>query len=198
MLSCYALARRAGTGHMRPNCTHASRCPLAASQYERSFLPHRLNNWETPNEANQKQDRFGPLPARTGKTTTIVEPNGHLKATHKKTGTSAAFTTTKETSRPVYAASKPRWPTVGCSHPLASQAAVEMFGCAQKQLWGHFLKSGSTCAEERFMGMGSTCRLQDGLQGNSDRVSTAHNNPCSDLHDRTQGFQLPPLDMVKM
>lgn len=99
---------------------------LAASQYERSFAPRGLNNWEVPDDKKLAQDRFGILPARSGKTTTIVEPNGHLKVAYKKKGVSTAFTHTQETTRPVYAASKPRWPTKNVSWEWAPRAGSKM------------------------------------------------------------------------
>jgi hypothetical protein len=93
----------------------------AASQYERSFSPKALSNWEVPDDSKFAQARFGRLPARTGKTTSIVKPNGHLKEGYKKPGVTA-FTDTKDTSRPVYAHSKPRWPTKNVSWTWAPRA----------------------------------------------------------------------------
>jgi hypothetical protein len=103
----------------------------AASQYERSFLPHRLGNWEAPDTSKLAQERFGTLPARTGKTKTIVGENGHLNPGFKKAGV-AAFAHTQEKQRPVYAKSKPRWPTVST--------------CVQEQLY--LLLIGASASDE--------------------------------------------------
>jgi hypothetical protein len=88
----------------------------AVSQYERSFLPHRLGNWEVPDnsklQATTLKNRFDTPAARTGKTRFIAGDNGYIAdPKHKKAGVTA-FTTTADFQRPVYAESKPRWPKV--------------------------------------------------------------------------------------
>lgn len=102
-----------------------TRFGFAASQYERSFTPKRLNNWEVPDDSKLAQDRFGVLQPRTGKTKTIVQDNGHLKPGLRKPGVTS-FTDTKEAERPVYAASKPRWPTKNVSWEWAPRAGRKM------------------------------------------------------------------------
>jgi hypothetical protein len=87
----------------------------AASQYERSFLPHRLGNWEVPDscklEGTSQKNRFDRTSPRTSSTTLIASTNGHLDPNHRRPGVTA-FTTTNELQRPIYAVSKPRWPEV--------------------------------------------------------------------------------------
>lgn len=94
----------------------------AGAQYERSFLAHRLGNWEiadaTKSEATSLKNRFDRTAPRTKTTEFIVQENGYLKPEHKKAGVTA-FTTTHTSSRPIYAATKPRWPTV-CIPPDSS------------------------------------------------------------------------------
>ena len=86
-------------------------CTRAASQYDRSFAPHQLGNWEVPDSGKMAQPRFSTLPPRKTKTEFITDDKGYLKREFKKPGVTA-FTTTAQSTRPVYADSKPRWPKV--------------------------------------------------------------------------------------
>lgn len=87
----------------------------AAAQYERSFVPRRLGNWEIPDtsklESTSLSNRFDQTAPRTSATKFIAGDNGYLNPLHKKAGVTA-FTTTDRVQRPVYAESKPRWPEV--------------------------------------------------------------------------------------
>lgn len=88
---------------------------LAGSQYERAFLPCRLGNWEVPDVSKQVattlRNRFDVPAARTGRTQFIAGDNGYISSPKNKKAGQTAFTTTAAFQRPVYAESKPRWPT---------------------------------------------------------------------------------------
>lgn len=83
----------------------------AASQYDRSFSPHKLGNWEIPAAEKMAQPQFSTVPARNTKTKFIADDKGYLKKEFKKPGVTA-FSTTAECTRPVYSDTKPRWPKV--------------------------------------------------------------------------------------
>eukprot|EP00892_Ulva_mutabilis_P004746 jgi/Ulvmu1/2643/UM014_0095.1 len=100
---------------------------FSASQYDRSFSPQKLGNWEVSDTGKMAQPRFSTLPARTTKTEFIADDKGYLKKSFKKPGVTA-FTTTAETMRPVHSDSKPRWPKENVSWPFAARAVMPSKG----------------------------------------------------------------------
>ncbi|GAB4823938.1 hypothetical protein N2152v2_010984 [Parachlorella kessleri] len=89
----------------------------SASQFDNSFRPHMLGNWEVADTHKQQPSNASSPTCKTedGRTIPIVDKNGHLLVKKRP----AAFN-----KPPVYALSAPRWPQVNPS--IKGTAAATM------------------------------------------------------------------------